>query len=86
MHRSEIWIGLKLRIIWMKKGGIPTIPNLIDMAKENGVRLIACQMTLDVLGIKKEEVLDGLEPGEKVIVSSYQNYADHDKLMLKYNR
>jgi peroxiredoxin family protein len=46
---------------WMKKGGIPTIPNLIDMAKENGVRLIACQMTLDVLGIKKEEVLDGLE-------------------------
>jgi HlyD family secretion protein len=32
------------------------------------------------------EVLGGLEPGEKVIVSSYQNYADHDKLMLKYNR
>lgn len=32
------------------------------------------------------EVLAGLEPGEKVIVSSYQNYADHDKLILKYNR
>ncbi|MDF1574623.1 MAG: HlyD family efflux transporter periplasmic adaptor subunit [Bacteroidales bacterium] len=32
------------------------------------------------------EVLDGLEPGEKVIVSSYQNYADHDKLILKHNR
>jgi len=32
------------------------------------------------------EVLDGLEPGEKDIVSSYQNYADHDKLILKYNR
>jgi len=32
------------------------------------------------------EVLDGLEPGEQVIVSSYQNYADHDKLILKYNR
>jgi HlyD family secretion protein len=32
------------------------------------------------------EVLGGLEPGEKVIVSSYQNYADHDKLMLKHNR
>jgi len=46
---------------WMKKGGVPTIPDLIEMAKENGVRLIACQMTLDVLGIKKEEVLDGLE-------------------------
>lgn len=32
------------------------------------------------------EVLDGLEPGEKVITSSYQNFADHDKLVLKNNR
>ena len=31
------------------------------------------------------EVLSGLEPGEQVIVSSYQNYADHDKLILKNN-
>jgi peroxiredoxin family protein len=46
---------------WMKKGGVPTIPDLIAMAKENGVRLIACQMTLDVLGIKQEDLIDGLE-------------------------
>jgi peroxiredoxin family protein len=46
---------------WMKKGGVPTIPDLVDMAKENGVRLIACQMTLDVMGIKKENLVDGLE-------------------------
>lgn len=46
---------------WMKKGGVPSIPDLISLAKENGVRLIACQMTLDVLGIKKEDVLEGLE-------------------------
>jgi peroxiredoxin family protein len=46
---------------WMKKGGVPTIPDLIAMARENGVRLIACQMTLDVLGIKKEDLIDGLE-------------------------
>jgi HlyD family secretion protein len=32
------------------------------------------------------EVLAGLDPGEKVIVSSYQNYGDHDKLILKNNR
>ena len=32
------------------------------------------------------EVLDGLEAGEKVITSSYQNFADHDKLILKNNR
>ncbi len=46
---------------WMKKGGVPSVPDLVDMAKENGVRLIACQMTLDVLGIKKEDLIDGLE-------------------------
>jgi peroxiredoxin family protein len=46
---------------WMKKGGVPTIPDLVDMAKENGVRLIACQMTLDVMGIKKTDLIDGLE-------------------------
>jgi HlyD family secretion protein len=31
------------------------------------------------------EVLDGLQAGEKVITSSYQNFADHDKLILKNN-
>jgi peroxiredoxin family protein len=46
---------------WMKKGGVPTIPDLVDMAKESGVKLIACQMTLDVLGVKKEDLIDGLE-------------------------
>jgi len=46
---------------WMKKAGVPTIPDLLDLAKENGVRLIACQMSLDVLGIKKEDLIDGLE-------------------------
>jgi len=46
---------------WMKKGGVPSIPDLLDFAKENGVRLIVCQMSMDVLGIKKEELIDGLE-------------------------
>ena len=32
------------------------------------------------------EVLSGLEPGEQVITSSYQNFADHDKLILKNNK
>jgi len=46
---------------WMKKGGAPAIPDLLDFAKENGVRLIVCQMSMDVLGIKKEELIDGVE-------------------------
>ncbi len=55
------WMASWMMKDWMKKGGVPTIPDLLDMARENGVRLIACQMSLDVLGIKKEELIDGLE-------------------------
>jgi peroxiredoxin family protein len=34
---------------------------LLDLAGEMGVRLIPCQMTMDLLGLKKEHLIDGLE-------------------------
>jgi peroxiredoxin family protein len=34
---------------------------LIGLAQELGVRLIPCQMTMDLLGLKPEDLLDGLE-------------------------
>ena len=34
---------------------------LIALAQELGVRLIPCQMTMDLLGLKAEDLLDGLE-------------------------
>jgi peroxiredoxin family protein len=34
---------------------------LIAVAQELGVRLIPCQMTMDLLGLKNEDLLDGLE-------------------------
>jgi peroxiredoxin family protein len=37
------------------------LPQLIEMAKEQGVKLIACQMTVDLLGLKPEELSDGIE-------------------------
>jgi peroxiredoxin family protein len=48
---------------WMRKVNVPTIPELLEVAKEENVRLIACQMTMDVMGIKEEELIDGLEFG-----------------------
>lgn len=47
----------------MKKKKISTLPELISIAKEMGIRMIACQMSMDVMGIKKEELLDGLDYG-----------------------
>jgi peroxiredoxin family protein len=34
---------------------------LIATAQDLGVRLIPCQMTMDLLGLKREDLLDGLE-------------------------
>lgn len=48
---------------WMKRANVAKLSELLEVALESGVRLIACQMTMDVMGIKKEELLDGLEIG-----------------------
>lgn len=46
-----------------RKVNVPTVPQLLEMAKESGVRLIACQMTVDVMGLTKEDFIDGVELG-----------------------
>ena len=45
----------------MKKKNVDPLPVMIEMARQNGVRLLACQMSMDLMGIKKEELLDGVE-------------------------
>jgi peroxiredoxin family protein len=42
---------------------VPTIKELLDMARDSGVKLVACQMTLDVLGIKQKDLIEGIEFG-----------------------
>jgi peroxiredoxin family protein len=46
-----------------KKHGVATIQQLLDLAKESGVKLIACQMTMDVMGYKQSDIIDGVEFG-----------------------
>ena len=38
-----------------------TLENLMKQAIENGVKLVACTMSMDVMGIRKEEIIDGVE-------------------------
>ena len=45
----------------MKKKNIYSLPVLIKTAQENGVIIQACQMSMDMMGIKKEELLDGID-------------------------
>ncbi len=46
-----------------KKHGVATIGQLLALAKESGVKLIACQMTMDVMGYKKSDIIQGVEFG-----------------------
>ncbi|MHC0039321.1 DsrE/DsrF/DrsH-like family protein [Pseudoneobacillus sp. C159] len=45
----------------MKKHNAMTLPQLIEMAQEQDVNLVACTMTMDLLGLQQEELLDGIE-------------------------
>jgi len=56
-------MATKMMNNWMGKVGVPTIPELLDTCVESDVKIIACQMTMDVMGIKREELIDDIELG-----------------------
>ncbi len=41
--------------------GVASPPELMALAREMGVKLVPCQMTMDLLGLKREDLIDGLE-------------------------
>ncbi|MER1956264.1 MAG: DsrE/DsrF/DrsH-like family protein [Solibacillus sp.] len=45
----------------MQKHNALTLTQLIDMAQEQDIKLVTCTMTMDLLGLEKEELLDGIE-------------------------
>ncbi|MCL9635628.1 DsrE/DsrF/DrsH-like family protein [Bacillus zanthoxyli] len=45
----------------MKKHNALTLPQLIQMAQEQDVKLVACTMTMDLLGLQEKELLDNIE-------------------------
>ncbi len=68
-------IGPKLFRYMMGKKNVEGLNSLIEMAMEFGVNIVACQMSMDVMGIKKEDLLDGIEVGgvAAFLSSSYQS-------------
>ncbi|GMK42705.1 NADH dehydrogenase [Paenibacillus sp. CCS19] len=49
-----------------KAANVPGIPQLVEMAQELGVKMIACQMTMDVMNLPKEAFIDGIDVGGAV--------------------
>ena len=64
--------GSKMMRYIMKRKNIESLETLRDMAIENGVEFIACQMSMDVMGVTKEELLDNVTIGG---VATYMNRA-----------
>lgn len=51
-------IGAKMIRGVMKNKNIQSLEELMDLAIKNGVEIVACTMSMDVMGIKKEELID----------------------------
>ena len=47
----------------MEKLGVDSLEKMIQTAIDNGVEMIACQMSMDVMGVKKEELFDNVQIG-----------------------
>lgn len=56
-------IGAKMLRTMMRQQGVPQIEEMVQMARDLGVRVVACQMSMDVMGIHKDELVDGIEVG-----------------------
>ncbi len=56
-------MGSKMIRSVIKKQNVYSLEELINQALKAGVKLTACQMSMDVMGIKKEELIDGVQIG-----------------------
>lgn len=59
-----------------KEANVPAIPEMVAMAQEMGVKIIACQMTMDVMKLTKEDFIDGIDVGGAVTFLTFAKDAD----------
>lgn len=72
-------LGPKMMRYIMKRKNIESLETLRRTAIDNGVDFIACQMSMDVMGVKKEELLDNVTIGG---VATYMNRAEQSGVNL----
>jgi NADPH-dependent 2,4-dienoyl-CoA reductase/sulfur reductase-like enzyme/peroxiredoxin family protein/rhodanese-related sulfurtransferase/TusA-related sulfurtransferase len=54
--------GAMMRMV-MRNKNVDSLENMIQSAMDNGVEFIACQMSMDVMGISAPELMDGVQIG-----------------------
>ncbi|TCP52670.1 peroxiredoxin family protein [Tumebacillus sp. BK434] len=72
-------LGSKMMKYIMRKKNIATLQQLMETAQELDVKIIACAMSMDVLGITEAELIDGIEYAG---VATYLAEADQSRLNL----
>jgi peroxiredoxin family protein len=65
----------------MKSKNVYSLEQLFQMAGENGVEFIACTMSMDMMGIRQEELRDGVNLGG---VARFLERADQAKIQLVF--
>jgi peroxiredoxin family protein len=56
-------VGAKMLRSMMRAKNVSSLEEMVSLARELGVRLIACEMSRDLMGITESELVDGLECG-----------------------
>ncbi|WFD09859.1 CoA-disulfide reductase [Tepidibacter hydrothermalis] len=72
-------MGAKMITHVMEKKNVDSLDTLIKNAMDLGVQIVACSMSMDVMGLKEEEFIDGVEIGG---VASYLGAAEDSGLNL----
>lgn len=62
-NMNMMGMGGKMIRMVMKNKNISSLEELIQAAIESGIEIVACQMSMDVMGLKKEELIDGVKIG-----------------------
>lgn len=76
---SMLGIGGKMMRYIMKQKGVESLELLREQAINNNVEFIACQMSMDVMGVKQEELLDNVSIGG---VATYMERAENANVNL----
>jgi peroxiredoxin family protein len=65
----------------IKDKGVASIPELRHICQEAGVKMIACQMTVDLFGMQPSDFIDGIEYGGAAMFLEFAGDSDIDMFM-----
>ncbi len=72
-------MGPKMMKKMMKNHNVSSLKEMIEMAQDLDVKMVACTMSMDVMGLKEEELIDGLDYAG---VASYLAEAEESNINL----